>query len=381
VELREKVEFLSDPHSYDFDAKQVEVRETHMSWVFLAGDFVFKLKKPVRLPYLDFSTLAKRRLACTAEVELNRRLAPKVYLGVVPLCIRGNRLAVGSPGRIIDWLVKMQRLDRDCMLDRLIETKRLHCKQISELAVTLANFYRTAKPVHLMPEEHLRRWKTHIRENRGPLLNPRFDLPRGLIRYLDRTLRQFIDQRKDVLLERVRRRRILDGHGDLRPEHICITNRITIIDCLEFNTQLRSIDPFEEIAYLDLECELLGLRGIGNRLGFHVSRALHDNPPNSLFHFYRCYRAMLRARLSIAHLLAPKPRTPEKWRPQALAYLSLATDDAKRMQAQLRTRASPTAVRFREDGIWLPPEGGRREGLRFCRAPCPPSPGTAARCR
>ena len=168
----------------------------------------------------------------------------------------------------------------------------------------------------------LKHWGEDLRQNRAILLNPRFGLCAGPIRILDRLLREFLARKEALFIKRLEQRRIVDGHGDLRPEHIWLGDEIKIIDCLEFNARLRVLDPLEEIAYLDLECEHLGTAGIGDSVLRRVSQALRDHPPLSLFHFYRCYRAMLRARLSIAHLLAPKPRTPEKWRPQALSYLS-----------------------------------------------------------
>ncbi len=123
--LAAKVDFLSRPDVYDPRPAGVVRRETHMSWVFLAGDQVYKLKKPVRFPYLDFSTLAKREAACRAELQLNRRLAPDVYLGVVPLTKRGDQLSIGGDGAPVDWLVQMKRLDERFMLDHMIETGRL----------------------------------------------------------------------------------------------------------------------------------------------------------------------------------------------------------------------------------------------------------------
>ncbi len=333
--VEEKVAFLRDPRSYNPSLQRVDVRETHMSWVFLTDGVVFKLKKPVRFPYLDFTTIEKRAVASRAEVALNRRLAADVYIDAVPLCVSPAGLSIGGGTRIVDWLVKMRRLDQSRMLDHLIAEKRIGENGIEALALKLAGFYRKARQVLMPAEIFLANWDYDLRQNRIVLLNPRFGLSPGPIRYLDRVLRQFFACKGALFVERLEQRRIVDGHGDLRPEHIWLGNEIKIIDCLEFNARLRMLDPLEEIAYLDLECEHLGMKGVGEIVWRRISQALRDHSPQSLFHFYRCYRAMLRARLSIAHLLAPKPRTPEKWRPQALSYLRLAAADARHLEAAI----------------------------------------------
>ncbi len=379
--LEEKVAFLSDPHSYYGSAGRVEVRETHMSWVFLAGDYVFKLKKPVRFPYLDFSTLAKRHLACRAEAELNRRLAPNVYLGAVPLCISAKGLVIGEGAATVDWVVKMRRLNEGRMLDNLIARMKADRHCLDAIVLKLAGFYRRANAVSYRPGDYLKQWKLNLQQNRAVLLDPRFNLPQPAIRRYDWLLQWFLRQRQFLLLNRLHQRRVVDGHGDLRPEHIWLGDGVKIIDCIEFNARLRAVDPLEEIAYLDLECEHLGMKGVGDYIRPLIMRALHDDPPFSLFCFYRCYRAMLRARLSIAHLFAPNPRTPDKWRPQALAYLRIAAADARLIESALRKRADRKAARPHAGGVWSPPEAAHREGLALYRALGQASRGRAVRYR
>src|SRR5579885_1694049 len=131
--LAGKVAFLSEPKTYGSPAGGVVRRETHMSWVFLAGERVYKLKKPVRFPYLDFSTLARREAACRAELRLNRRLAPDVYLGVIPLTATEGKLALGDGGDVIDWLVVMRRLDEGGTLEHAIAEKTIKVWQLDRL--------------------------------------------------------------------------------------------------------------------------------------------------------------------------------------------------------------------------------------------------------
>lgn len=335
--LAEKVEFLSRLDAYGHRPLDVVRRETHMSWVFLAGNEVYKLKKPVRFPYLDFSTLARREAACRAELNLNRRLAPDVYLDVVPLTKRGNRLSIGGEGVPVDWLVKMKRLDERFMLDGMINDRRLGIVQLDRLIETLARFYRSAVPVLLSPAIHLADWTRSLVYNKRVLLDSRFGICGGIVHRVDLVQRRFLALRGDQITARLRHRRIVDGHGDLRPEHIWLDDRVRIIDCLEFNPRLRMVDPFDEIAFLALEFERLGAASAGDYLWRRMKHVLRDGPADELFMFYYCHRATLRARLAIAHLLEEHPRTPEKWPRLCATYLALADRSAHKLAGYLRT--------------------------------------------
>ena len=311
--LDHKVDFLSRSSAYSHPVTGVLRRETHMSWVFLAGDRVYKLKKPVRFPYLDFSTLARREAACRAELALNRRLASDVYLDVMPLTVTPRGLSIGGNATIVDWLVVMRRLDEGETLEHAILEERLEPWQLDRLVATLVQFYRRAARVFVAPSIHLRDWHQSLSYNRRVLLDPRFGLPSGLVRRVLSVQDRFLSHREGMLAKRVCSRSIVDGHGDLRPEHIWLGDPVRIIDCLEFNPRLRAVDPFDEIAFLSLECDRLGAAWAGEYVRRRVMRGLRDGLSEELFLFYRCHRATLRARLAIAHLLEPNPRTPEKW--------------------------------------------------------------------
>jgi uncharacterized protein len=192
---------------------------------------------------------------------------------------------------------------------------------------------------------------TSLAFNRRVLCDRRFGLPVGRIQLIDAVQRRFLNERAGLLAARVRTRHIVDGHGDLRPEHICLGDQVRIIDCLEFNPRLRMVDPFDEIAFLCVECERLGAAWAGEYLRRHMVRALHDGKSEELFVFYRCHRATLRARLAIAHLSEPSPRTPEKWAPLARAYLRLAARDAVRLEQILRTPGDRSALRRRAGAV------------------------------
>ncbi|MGC1094967.1 MAG: hypothetical protein WA905_19760 [Pseudolabrys sp.] len=332
-----KVDFLSRPDAYDPKPADVMRRETHMSWVFLTGDRVYKLKKPVHFPYLDFSTLERREAACRAELRLNRRLAPDIYLGVVPLVETSRGLSIGGEGKVVDWLVMMKRLDERFMLDRMIEDRCLGVAQLNQLIITLARFYHSATPTFLSPRACLVDWKRSLAYNKRVLLDPRVRVPTGLVQRIDLAQRRFLQKRGHLITDRLRHRRIVDGHGDLRPEHIWLDDKVRIIDCLEFNSRLRVVDPFDEIAFLSLECDRLGAAWAGSYIQHRMKHLLRDGPADELFTFYRCHRAVLRARLAIAHLLEEHPRTPEKWPRLCATYLELADRSARELEAGFRT--------------------------------------------
>ena len=309
-------------------ALRVEAIETHMSWVFLVGDQVLKLKKPVRYPFLDFSTPAAREANCREEVRLNSRLAPGVYSGLMALQWRTGGLSlvpealVDPTAATIDWLVWMRRLPAERMLDRALRDARVTSADIDALAAVLVAFYRDAQQVELDPAEYLARFQREQAVSRELLLRPQFQLD-GAAMALDR-LDAALLRRCDALCQRAAQRRIVDGHGDLRPEHVCLLRPPVVIDCLEFNERLRQVDPFDELAFLALECEVAGAAWIGPRLIAGCAAALGDHPGAVVLQLYTAYRALLRARLTIAHLLDPRPRTPERWAPQAQRYVNHA---------------------------------------------------------
>lgn len=330
-DIEAKLQFLRTAEAYGAAGQHLECIETHMSWVFLVGKQVFKLKKPVRFPFLDFTTLRSRAFFCHEEVRLNRRLAPDVYLGLMALQWREGGFALlseaqlsdaSAPGETVDWLVWMRRLPPDRMLHQLIAEGRVVPRDVDALVDVLGAFYRTAPVVNVSPNDYLARFRYEQAANREVLLRPQFQL-RDAARAIDR-LDAVLAQGADRLRDRALHQHVLDGHGDLRPEHVCLLEPPAVIDCLEFNPQLRQVDPFDDIAYLSLECDMAGAPWIGQRLTAGCAGALNDHPHPALMHLYTAHRALLRARLAMAHLLDPQPRAPEKWPPMAARYIARA---------------------------------------------------------
>ena len=361
--LPAKVAFLRDCHSYGTVDAPIVAHETHMSWVFLAGDRAYKLKKPVRFSYLDFSTLEKREMACLEELRLNRRLAPRIYLDVVSLRLSPTGLSFGQVGEAVDWLVVMRRLDKTMMLDEMILRHAVERGRIDRLAHVMAAFYRRARKVPMTEARWLARWRQALAGNRPVLFQDRFALPRPILLRIDRALRRFLRERRALFVRQIGKGAIVEGHGDLRPEHVWMGVPLAVIDCLEFNELLRIVDPLDEIAYFGVECHRLGAPSLARRMEMLLTRELGTGPAAELLAFYRCYRAILKARLALAHLLEPAPRTPAKWLPLAKRYLALADAEARRIELILTEPAVPG------DTTWYPGDGLPRRSARHRKPP------------
>ncbi|MDX1655905.1 MAG: hypothetical protein R3310_11905 [Candidatus Competibacteraceae bacterium] len=326
ADLGDKVAFLSHPASYPEGMARVEVRETHTSFLFLGTHWVYKLKKPLREDHLDFSTVEKRHRNARTEVRLNRRLAPAVYQGLVALGLdKGGELHLdGAQDRVADWLVKMRRLDEGQVLETRIRRRRIAAADIRPLAHRLADFYRGLSPVSMTPWVYRERYRRDIEADRRILSSPRLGLPVERVNILTDWLLGFLTGPGGQLLGG-RSGRIVEAHGDLRPEHIYLNDQPAIIDCLEFDRELRLLDPVDELGFLALECRRLGAGWIGPLLLEVYRETSGDRPPDNLIRFYMTYRALLWARLAILHLDWQNGQAQrDKWCGRALDYLALA---------------------------------------------------------
>lgn len=302
------------------------VIETHISYVALCGDRVYKLKKPVRYDFVDFSDAALRRAACEKEIFLNRRLAPDVYLGVMPVTLAPDGgLDLAGQGEEVEWLVAMRRLSEERNLEALIRAKAVRSSEVTLLAANLTRFYATARRVSLSPGELVARTRRHIEDNQTELLKPIHGLdPQLLARITGRQL-QFLTLCSEVIERRVAAGYIVDGHGDLRPEHICLEANPIIFDCLEFDDSLREIDIADDLGFFAMECERIGAAWIGERILASYQGASGDSLPEDLLSFYRSYRATVRAKvalLSVEQLLSDG--VASRKRAEVNTYLALA---------------------------------------------------------
>lgn len=293
------VEWLSTPRAYPHRPARVEQIETHISRVFVAGELVYKLKKPVQFAFLDFSTPEKREQACREEVRLNRRLAPDVYLDVVPI-VRAEHggYEIDGTGEVVDWLVRMRRLATDHTLESLHQRGLLRPEHVERLAETLIAFYRSLAPLTMPPPAYRERCQAHVQDNRRELLSVRHHLPKGIVERIHGFQMQLLALVPELFEQRVVNGRIVEGHGDLRPEHICLGEETVIFDCIEFSRELRELDVTDELAFLAAECDFLGAGWVGTQLFEHYERQANDRPPMALIDFYKSYRACVRAKVA-----------------------------------------------------------------------------------
>jgi uncharacterized protein len=323
--IEAKVAFLSRPDAYPDGSQSVEIRQTHMSWVFLTDNHAWKLKKPVRTDYVDFRSAEARRRNCLTELRLNRRLAPAVYLGVVELTMaRDGNLCIRGQGTVVDWLVQMRRLPTDRMLDSLIARHEVSEQDIASLASTLTAFYAKAARISMTGLQYRGRLISDLQKARRDLTQTEHGVNGALAESVVRSQLEFLEQNEDLFDARAREGRIVEGHGDLRPEHVCLENQPVVIDCLEFNRNLRILDVLSELAFLALECERLGAPEIGRRLVHAYCERTCDWSSETLLAFYRDYHAVVRAKIAVWHLKDDTILDRTIWTTRANQYLELA---------------------------------------------------------
>jgi aminoglycoside phosphotransferase family enzyme/predicted kinase len=308
---------------------RVELIQTHISYVFLTDEYVYKVKKAVRFPFIDCATLERRRRLCHEEVRLNRRLAPTVYLGVLPIVQTPAGFALGdsSATDAVEYAVQMRRLPQERMLDRMIEHHEALPRDLRTIAQRIADFHRqaatgkgwlygSAAAVYKMVRGNL----TEAGQLAGKIFDPA-DLDA-----IDEYNHGFIETHWNLLNSRAREGRVCEGHGDLRCEHICMDSPPTVFDCVEFSERLRYADVASELAFLAMDLERLAAPSLSRALTEAYIAASGDRELATLLPFYQCYRAMVRAKVDGLKSLAREVPEPERLRARDSAhdYLALA---------------------------------------------------------
>ncbi len=316
----------------DFLSRDFELRETHISWVFLGTDAVFKIKKPVSLDFLDFGTLEKRRQACEAEVRLNQRLTTGVYLGVVPVTRDADgRHQFDGDGDVVEWAVRMRRLSDADRADHRLKDGTLTSSDLGAVAVTLATFHQAARvDAATMKFGTVNAIERNVREN--------FEQTRSAIgqwlseeeaREIESTQLAFLETHSHLFEARCRAGHVRDGHGDLRLEHIYFdqpTGEIQILDCIEFNERFRYADVCADIAFLAMDLAWHGHPELSENFLAAYARATNDYDLYALVDFYESYRAYVRGKVATIVLANPQVPLPARQRLQheARRYFMLA---------------------------------------------------------
>ena len=311
---------LACPSFYPHRPASVVVRETHISWVFLAGERAYKLKKPVVLPFLDYRTPARRREMCREEVRLNRRLAPNVYLGVraVARGANGFELAAEDDPRAVDYLVEMRRYDEQRTLAARLARGELKRAEVEAVAVALADFHAHARSITVRAP--LRALERRIAENFHELLaltEQRGENARTL--ELMHFTHAFLGAHARSLEARARRGRVVEGHGDLRAEHVLLDGSGQIVDCVEFDPALRELDVADDLAFLVMDLAARGGEQFAQALVRAYRGAGGDPGADALIAFYAAHRALVRAKVALLRAKQEAPSSAVRGREHAAA--------------------------------------------------------------
>ncbi len=325
MDLPELIERLSDPAAYPDPTATVEVRQTHISAVFLTDRFVYKVKKPVAPGFLDFSTLDKRRHYCEEEVRLNRRLAPGVYLGVVPVARAGHGVRVEGDGEDVEWAVKMVRLPDDATLQAKLLRGEVTAGLVEQLARRVAGFHRTAEGGERVATYG--RFEAVARAIRDVVAKAMTQAGRAIdpadAERLVKVTEAELARHRALIDRRAAAGMIRDCHGDLRLDHVYhFPDRdspadLVAIDCIEFNEAFRFIDPIADAAFLVMDLKFHGRPDLAHAFTEAYLTAAGDEDGRALVPLYTAYRAGVRA--SVEGLLLAEPEVPQAERAGALA--------------------------------------------------------------
>jgi aminoglycoside phosphotransferase family enzyme len=322
---------LSRSMSLPDKTTRVSVIQTHISIVFVADNFVYKVKKPVNFGFLDFSTLEKRKYYCYQEVALNRRLSKGLYLGVLPIYFDGiNYSAAREEGAVAEYAVRMKRIPEERLMNKVYERGELKEQSLIDVAGVLARFHATAETsAEIASYGRSHRFKVNTDENfdqvekyRGiTIKREEYDALSDWTEGFYRTFHVFFEKR-------ISEGRIRDCHGDLHMEHICLIPEIPIFDCIEFNERFRYSDTIADIAFLLMDLEYHGAYEEARKL-WGVYRSLANEKDEEIDHlltFYKVYRACVRGKVNSFQLDDPSIGTIEKEKAIAIAsrYFELA---------------------------------------------------------
>ena len=288
--------------------KGVSLVQTHISLVLIADNFVYKIKKPVNFGFLDFLTLEKRHYYCHQEIILNRRLSKDVYIDVLPVIYDGKNYRIGAgKGEVVEYAVKMKRLPDDMLMKTLFLKGELEEKHLQKIANVLAGFHLTSqnsqeidefgKPeiFKINTDENFAQTEKYI----GKTIQKKdFDA-------LKEWTSDFYASNEKFFHERIKDKKIRDCHGDLHMEHICLTEDITIFDCIEFNDRFRYTDAVADIAFLLMDLEYYGGEAY-SKLLWDFYKDLADEPDaEDMLTFYKVYRAYVRGKVTSFQLDDP----------------------------------------------------------------------------
>lgn len=294
------IETMKQAGFYPRHPAEVEFIETHISYVFIAGDEVYKVKKPLIFDFLDFSTLEKRKFYCEEELRLNRRLAPGIYLDVAAISqdTAGNITLDG--GEIIEYAVHMKKLPAGRMLKTLLLQGMADEKMMDAVAAKIADFHRRAETGrHIDAMGSVENILHNNEENFAETANQiDITLPGHQYKFIKDYAETFIVEKRTLFEKRVADHKIRDCHGDLHLEHICVTDDIIIFDCIEFNERFRCGDVAEDVAFLTMDIDFNGCPQHAKSFMRSYLKYSGDTDMPALLNFYHCYYAFVRGKVT-----------------------------------------------------------------------------------
>jgi uncharacterized protein len=305
---------LLNPAIYPDRPALVRCTETHISLIFLTGCHAYKIKKPVDFGFLDFTTLEKRRYFCEQEIRLNRRLAPKLYLGLIPISVDEGRVSFEGGGDVVEYAVHMVQIPEASLMDKLLERGKVTRAMIEAVSERLVGFYASADTNETIASfarpERIKEDTDENFEQTEKYIGRTLSLQ--VYNEIRRRTNTFLLDRQGDFLERMAGHRIRDCHGDLRLEHIFWEEEISIFDCIEFNERFRYTDVAADLGFLAMDLDYHRREDLGAHLiDTYVDRS-GDHGFLKVLDFYKCYRAYVRGKVESFRLDDPNMAHKEK---------------------------------------------------------------------
>lgn len=364
---RELIQALQDPKCYDHPVTGFALHETHISWVLLTGEFAYKIKKPVDFGFLDFSSLAQRKHFCGEEVRLNCRLAPDLYIDVVPITGSSTDPRLGGEGEPFEYAIRMHQFDTHQMLDQLHGEGRLEEAHMDELADQIADFHQnlpTTRGELGTPAAVCADAEENFQQIRPLLGQP---AQRDQLGRLAAWSRETFDRLEPHLMQRHQEGHIRECHGDLHLANITLyRNRVTVFDCIEFNEGLRWIDTCNDLAFLLMDLEHRGAPQLANRVLNRYLQLSGDFDCLPLLDFYKAYRAIVRAKIAL--LTRGNPELNDKDKQMLLDQYQSYIDLAERYSAPRKSYLLVTNGVSGSGKSWLSQHLAQSLGLVWLRS-------------
>ncbi len=338
------IEALRSPSAYDHPVEEIQLLQTHISWVLLTGELAYKIKKPVDLGFVDFTTLARRKFYCEEELRLNRRLAPQLYLGVVPVTGTLETPRMNGSGDTIEYAVQMRQFLQEALLSQVLARRELTAAHIDALATQVADFHgRIAVAPANKPFGTFECLQHELDEVFEHLeLNTKYNTP---IKNLRTWCRQELAARKESLESRRRGGFVRECHGDMHLGNMLLFNGEPLIfDCLEFNEDFRNGDVLSEVAFTTMDLEDRGSPSLAHRYLNAYLEQTGDYSGLAVFRYYLVYRALVRAKVACLRLKQAGMAADEQRRivTEYESYLTLAERFARPPHPRLTITHGPS---------------------------------------